>query len=53
VAEELKKAFNTESELVKGSGGIFEVIVDGKKIFSKKNAGRFPEEGEVAKLVKS
>ncbi len=35
--------------LVPGSGGIFDVIVDGDVIYSKFKTGRFPEPGEVAK----
>lgn len=34
-------------------GGVFEVTVDGKKVFSKKELGRFPEEGEVLGLIRS
>lgn len=29
--------------LVEGSGGVFEVQVDGKLVFSKKATGRFPD----------
>jgi len=36
-----------ESQLVRGSGGIFEVSVDGEPIFSKKEEGRFPTEKEI------
>jgi len=36
-----------KSELVPGSGGVFEVAVDNVKIFSKKELGRFPEDGEI------
>jgi len=36
-----------ESQLVRGSGGIFEVSVDGERIFSKKEEGRFPSEKEI------
>ena len=36
-----------ESQLVRGSGGIFEVSVDGAPIFSKKEEGRFPSEKEI------
>jgi selenoprotein W-related protein len=36
-----------ESQLVRGSGGIFEVSVDGEPIFSKKEEGRFPSEKEI------
>jgi len=36
-----------DSQLVRGSGGIFEVSVDNDKIFSKKAEGRFPSEKEI------
>jgi predicted Rdx family selenoprotein len=32
---------------VKGSDGIFDVVADGRLVFSKHAAGRFPDEGEV------
>ncbi len=32
---------------MESSGGVFEVSVDGKLIFSKKKFGRFPEEEEI------
>ncbi len=35
-------------ELVPSSGGVFEVEVDGKLVFSKKKEGRFPEFREIA-----
>jgi hypothetical protein len=31
---------------------VFEVVSDGKLVFSKKNLNRFPEEGEVESLLK-
>jgi selT/selW/selH-like putative selenoprotein len=34
-------------ELVEGDRGIFEVRADGRLVFSKKEAGRFPNPGEV------
>ena len=36
-----------ESTLVRGSGGEFEVSVDGRLVYSKKKEGRFPDAGEV------
>ena len=36
-----------DPELIKGSGGIFDVIADGEMIFSKHDVGRFPEDDEV------
>jgi len=38
--------------LVVGSGGIFDVEVDGTVVFAKEEAGRFPEEGEVLALIR-
>jgi selT/selW/selH-like putative selenoprotein len=32
---------------VRGEGGVFDVLVDGRRIFSKHEAGRFPEEEEI------
>jgi selT/selW/selH-like putative selenoprotein len=36
---------------VKGSGGIFEVVLDGRTLFSKHETGRFPELGELLDLI--
>lgn len=38
---------NAEIELVRGSGGVFDVTVDDEVIFSKHQSGRFPEEAEI------
>lgn len=35
-----------------GYGGIFEVDVEGKNIFSKNRLDRFPKPGEIADLLK-
>ena len=53
MAAELKEALGIESELVASHGGVFEVSVDGKTIFSKKALGRFPNDGEIAGLIKN
>jgi selT/selW/selH-like putative selenoprotein len=50
VADELKKQ-GVEVELIEGSNGIFDVKVDSKLIFSKFETGRFPEPGEITKLL--
>jgi selenoprotein W-related protein len=47
LAAEIKKARNLEPSLIKGSGGVFEVVLDGNLIFSKKKLGRFPELSEL------
>ena len=51
MAAELKEAFGVEAQLVESSGGMFDVIVDGKLVYSKAQTGRFPDEGEVVKLL--
>jgi selenoprotein W-related protein len=38
-------------ELIEGSGGVFEVVHDGNLIFSKKELRRFPEDGEIVRLI--
>lgn len=52
MAEELQKAFDSKATLIPGRGGIFDVIVDGIKVFSKHDLGRFPEPGEVVAKIK-
>jgi selenoprotein W-related protein len=34
-------------ELVTSSGGVFEIDLDGDRVFSKRELGRFPEDGEI------
>lgn len=49
----LEKEFpGIEIELIKSAGGAFEVFVEGKKIFSKLDLGRFPEHSEIIDLLK-
>jgi selenoprotein W-related protein len=43
----IKRDRGLEAKLTKGSGGVFDVVLDGKLLFSKKQAGRFPEPAEV------
>ena len=49
---ELKDKFGADVTLVPGSGGVYDVVVDGRQIFSKGQAGRFPEEGEIETLIR-
>ena len=39
--------------LVPASGGVFEVTVDGKKIYSKKETGQFPDPAAILKAVRA
>ena len=55
MAQELLTTFENELgelALVPGTGGIFEVRVDGELIFSRNQEGRFPESKELKQLVR-
>jgi len=43
LAEDLQKAFGVEPELIQGRGGVFDVKVDGRLIYSKHQTGSFPD----------
>ena len=47
----MKKRFGLDAKLIKGKSGVFEVSLDDELIYSKKTLGRFPESGEVEKIV--
>lgn len=51
--DEIKSAYSNADVLTLPSmGGIFDVEVDGKIIFSKYKENRFPYEGEILSLFK-
>ena len=47
MADSLKAQFGEKVAITPGKSGQFDVLVEGKLIFSKSQAGRFPLEGEV------
>jgi len=51
LAAAIKKEFGISPEFIKSRGGVFEVVSDGKLIFSKKATGRFPKSEEVIKKL--
>ncbi|TMA24266.1 MAG: SelT/SelW/SelH family protein [Deltaproteobacteria bacterium] len=51
LAAEIKRVRGVDATLIRGSGGEFEVTVDGKLVFSKKAERRFPEHSEVLDLL--
>ena len=51
LAAEVKKSKGIDATLIKGSGGQFEVMLDGQLIFSKKQLGRFPENQEILEKI--
>ncbi len=42
---------DAEIKLVSSGGGVFEVMVNGNLIFSKKSLDRFPEKGEIVNMI--
>ncbi|MEM6999062.1 MAG: SelT/SelW/SelH family protein [Pseudomonadota bacterium] len=55
IAQELLMTFTDklgELALVPVSGGIFEVLLDGEVIYSKKEEGRFPELKELKQIIR-
>jgi selenoprotein W-related protein len=51
---ELKDKFgeqNVVAELVPGAGGVFDVEVDGKRIYSKHETGQFPRYREIVTAI--
>ena len=53
MAAQLQKSFSAETSLIKGGGGDFDVYVDNVLFFFMKKEGRFPNEGEVERLIKN
>lgn len=52
MAIELEDQLSEESELIKSSGGVFEIEDNGFLIFSKKELHRFPADGEILEVLK-
>jgi len=55
LAQELLATFGEqlgEVALVPGSGGVFEVLLDGEPVFSRREAGRFPESKEIKQRIR-
>ena len=51
MAGEIKAGFGAETELIAGSGGIFDVKLDGETVYLKADTGRFPKPGEVTAIL--
>ena len=47
LAKAIEEKYGVKPQMKKSGGGVFEVFVDGKLIFSKKETGRFPELDEI------
>lgn len=42
-----------ESELIPSSGGVFEITLDGKLVYSKQKTGRFPDKKDIEEIMAS
>lgn len=51
----MRKAFGVEAELVRGGGGVFDVEVDGRVVYSKQKheCGAFPDESALIEGLKA
>lgn len=52
MAAELEEKLHADSTLIQSSGGVFEIENGNFLIFSKKELGRFPEDGEILEIVR-
>lgn len=53
MAAAISNEFGIEAELIKGKDGIFDVVVDGKLIYSKHQTKRFPENEEILSILRT
>ena len=53
MAAKIKDALGAESFLIEGAGGIFDVNVDGKLVYSKHQTGEFPDEDALVDEMRS
>ncbi|MCC6908439.1 MAG: Rdx family protein [Phycisphaerales bacterium] len=53
MADEIKNRFGAKAELIEGSGGVFDVTVNGKLIYSKHETGEFPDHAKLLDAMAS
>ena len=51
MSDRFSQVDHAEIELVKSSGGVFEITLDGELVYSKKVTGRFPAWKEVESIA--
>lgn len=51
LAADLNQALGVESTLIPGSGGIFDVAIDGAVIYSKHQTGQYPDPDELISAI--
>jgi selT/selW/selH-like putative selenoprotein len=53
LAATIKRELGIEPEVTRGDRGVFDVTVDGKLLFSKHSAGRFPDDDEIVRNLRA
>jgi selT/selW/selH-like putative selenoprotein len=51
LAKEIQEEYEIEAKLIVGEIGSFDVFLNDELIFSKAREGRFPEPGEISRLI--
>jgi len=51
VRDRLSELHQADIDLVAGGGGVFEIMLDGQLVFSKKSEGRFPTDEDLQSLA--
>lgn len=49
----MKEEFKLDARLIRGDNGVFDVVVDGERIYSKHETGRFPENAEIVQALRA
>jgi len=52
LAAKLEQDLGAEVHLIASSGGVFEVVVDGTLVYSKKATGTFPDDGRLVASIR-
>ena len=51
MGDRIKSLATAQVNLVKSGGGVFEITINDKLVFSKKALGRFPSDAEVESML--
>ena len=51
LAAKLQQQLNATVTLIPSSGGVYEIVVDGHLVYSKKATGEFPDEQQLLKQI--
>jgi selT/selW/selH-like putative selenoprotein len=49
----LARELGVKAKLIRGDNGVFDVVADGRLVFSKHAEGRFPEDSEVVRAIRA